>query len=142
MSIWGNAIKRSNSSDVRKEEYCQVYNYSEPTTLAEGEYLGYKYKIMSMLFPYIIIASTETISLYSGYNTIILKDKSGINRKANREYKGSTSTFYTINYNSDYDYIPDVQDGAKHTIDELKKNCIHYIDCLEQINKNLYDHLD
>ena len=143
MSIWSDIQKRSTGDKGRQEDYSLIYgSHHKGEQIFEDEYKDYEYMIFTVgTHPTIKICTPLSISTFSGFKNVILKDKDD-DKTYNLmrfTYENSTGFFYECNTYDDFVFGPSGHDGHKYTLGELQTLAKKLIDLIiETENKMSY----
>jgi hypothetical protein len=142
MSIWSDIEKRSAGDKGRQEDYNLIYgsNHSKSELVFEDEYKDYKYMISTDgTYPTIKINTHLSISTFSGFKNVILKDGDKTYNLMRIAYENFTGFFYECNTDDDFVFGPSGHNGHKYTLGELQVLAKKLIDLiLETENKMSY----
>jgi len=151
MSVWGGMLNRSTGDALSKEEIAKIYYNNDSVkkpivTVEEDEYRGYKYMICTFGdYPILDIrVKSEKISIFSGYNLIVLKFDSGKQYELDRmTISGDETKFlYEFNKEGDYNQSDPVEDAHKYSVAEVERYAKMFIDKIIKNEGELVNHLD
>lgn len=140
MSVWGDIRKQSNGTDIKGEDFSQVYTGEkiEDTELYSDQYKEYGYTIYTNgQFPYIKIMTNNTISVFSGYNLVKVYDN-GKAYEFDRVVEGG-DVGYLYFCNEKDDYVEGEHDGQKYSLDILKTMAVKFIDLIDDSERKFQD---
>lgn len=148
MSIWGNVLDRGAGEIIRKENFTVIYHDNDtakkPVTVEEKEYEGFKYVILTTGdYPILDIWTKTSISVFSGYNLVILKFEDGRRFELDRTLvNGETKFQYEFNKEGDYNHSKPSEGGCKYSLQKLEIYAEMFIDKIIESEKKIIDYKD
>ena len=128
MSIWSDLQDRSNGEIIRQEDFHKIYpgeipdkNLLESEDYKDGDYM--------------------ILSVFAGAGVIHIESKDGEDLELKRHTAKGGYSIYTLELNREGDFILDVQDGKKYSLEmlrDLAKDIIDQILKCELDLKNRY----
>lgn len=154
MSLFGDMSNKGRGESVKSEDISAIY-YDDDSAknpievIKEESYKEYRYMICTNgKYPVLDIRGKNDISIFSGYDTVILQFDDGSKYELNRMFlRKECEVKYLYEFNKDGDYIQDdyhgcTQEGHKYSIPELEKYAEKFIDKILECEKTLVDHLE
>ena len=143
MPIWNDIRKQSAGSEIPKEDFVLVYpGKTGNKQIGEGVYRDIGYTVWTCgTFPFVEINMPSQISVFAGYERVLVTDDDGNEYEMDRstDKAGSVYTFY---FERKEDYIKFDHPGRKYTVDDLKQMCEMFIDILLKYESKITDHME
>ena len=144
MSIWSDLQDRSNGEIIRQEDFHKIYpgelpvkNLLESEDYKDGDYMIFT----NGNYPYITVRLHMQLSVFAGAGVIHIESKDGEDLELKRHTAKGGYSIYTLELNREGDFILDVQDGKKYSLEmlrDLAKDIIDQIIKCELDLKNRY----
>lgn len=149
MSTWGDMIKRAEGENIKDEEFSLIYYDNDSAkkpieTVKEGKYKSFNYTICTAGDYPILDIRTDGygLSVFSGYNLVVLKFPDGKWFELDRSVLNKEVTKYLYEFNKEGDYIHSKrnEDGHKYTVQEVEKYAEMFIDKIIQCEEESVKH--
>ena len=149
MSVWGNILDRGAGETIRKENFTVIYYDNDTSkkpivTVEEKEYEDFRYMVLTTGdYPILDIRTKTGISVFSGYNRVILKFEDGVRFELDRiVVNGETKFLYEFNKEGDYNHSKPSEGGQKYSLQKLEIYAEMFIDKIIECEKKLIDYKD
>jgi hypothetical protein len=154
MSAWDDIRERGGGDQVRKEDIAVFYYDNDSAkkpleTIEEKDYKGYHYMILTFgCYPILDIRVKSQISIFSGYNLVILKFDDGSRYELDRFFLNGNETKFLYEFNKDGDYVNNnsykrcTDEGHKYTVREIESYAEKFIDKIIECEDDKFKHPD